>query len=91
MKKVFLSIALVLLSLTSLQAQITLLKPAGGEVFRAGTSNDLKWDTTGTNGQWFVFQFGTSPSGPWTNLPLPNGLDHVLDSTVVPEIGRAHV
>ncbi len=63
---------------------LTLLKPAGGEVFRAGTSQDLRWDTTGTNGSWFVFQFATSPNGPWENLSLPNGLNHVVDSTTIP-------
>ncbi len=63
---------------------VTLLKPAGGEVFRAGTSQDLRWDTTGTNGAWFVFQFATTPNGPWDNLPLPNGVNHIVDSTTIP-------
>lgn len=82
-------ILLVLLSICSLSVlaqptSITLLKPAGGETYRAGTSNDFRWDTTGTNGSRFVFQFSTTPNGPWDNLPLPNGVSNVLDSTSIP-------
>ncbi len=87
MQRIFLFALLMCSCLSTafaLPSTITLLKPAGGEVFRAGTSQDFRWDTTGTNGAWFVFQFGTSPSGPWENLPLPNGVNHVLDSTTIP-------
>jgi hypothetical protein len=52
---------------------VQLRKPAGGETFRAGTSQDLEWwwDTTGASTVYPVwrFQFGTSPTGPWQDLP----------------------
>ncbi len=52
---------------------VQLRKPAGGEIFRAGTSQDLEWwwDTTGASTVYPVwrFQFGTSPTGPWQDLP----------------------
>ncbi len=56
---------------------IRLIKPNGGEEFRAGTSQDLQWDTTGTYRSRFRFQFGTSATGPWTDLA---GATNVLDS-----------
>ncbi len=87
MRQLLLHVLVLCAALTiasSAPSTVTLLKPAGGEVFRAGTSQDIRWDTTGTNGSWFVFQFGTTQNGPWSNLPLPNGLDHVLDSTSIP-------
>ncbi len=58
---------------------VKLIRPNGGEVFRAGTSEDIVWDTTLSDtyrARW-AFQFGTSPSGPWTDLP---GASNVLDS-----------
>jgi len=61
-----------------------LLAPAGGEKYKAGTSQTLRWDTTSANGKRFIFQFGTSQSGPWTNLPLPGKNTYVLDSTTIP-------
>jgi hypothetical protein len=54
-----------------------LLNPNGGEVFRAGTSQDLRWDTTGTLGMRWRFQFSTSPNGPWLDL---TGATNILDS-----------
>jgi len=57
-----------------------ILSPGGSalESYRAGSSYDLVWDTTTTTlGQRFRFQFGTSPSGPWTDLA---GATNVLDS-----------
>lgn len=56
---------------------VKLTAPKGGETFRAGSSQDIKWDTTGTLGAYWTFQFGTSPEGPWTNLP---GASKRLDS-----------
>ncbi len=46
---------------------------AQGLTFRAGSSQDLRWDTTDVNGirtynQRFTFQWSTTPTGPWTNL-----------------------
>ena len=63
---------------------VRLIKPAGGETFRAGSSQTLQWDTTGTNGQWFLFQWAASKDGPWTNIPLPGTAKFVVDSTKVP-------
>ncbi|MFM7158380.1 MAG: hypothetical protein ACKO0Y_11250, partial [Bacteroidota bacterium] len=57
-----------------------ILSPGGTqfESYRAGSSYDLVWDTTTTTlGQRFKFQFGTSPSGPWTDL---TGATNVPDS-----------
>ncbi|HRP02648.1 MAG TPA: T9SS type A sorting domain-containing protein [Candidatus Kapabacteria bacterium] len=56
---------------------VTLLFPKGGESFRAGSSQNIKWDTTGTLGASWTFQFGTSKEGPWTNL---QGAVNKLDS-----------
>lgn len=56
---------------------VKLIYPNGGEKFRAGTSVDIKWDTTGTYRSRFAFQFGLSPNGPWTTDPR---LINVLDS-----------
>lgn len=55
--------------LSAAPTSVTLKKPAGGEKFRTGTSQDLTWDTTGTYMALWTFQFATSPSGPWTTLP----------------------
>jgi hypothetical protein len=63
---------------------VRLIKPAGGEVFRAGSSQTLQWDTTGTNGQWFKFQWATAKDGPWTDISLPGTAKFVLDSTRIP-------
>lgn len=46
---------------------------AQGLTFRAGTSQDLRWDTTDVQGNRtyrsrFTFQWSTTPTGPWTNL-----------------------
>lgn len=54
-----------------------LLTPNGGEIFRAGTSQDLVWDTTGTLGMRWRFQFSTSANGPWEDL---TGATNILDS-----------
>lgn len=56
---------------------VKLTSPKGGETFRAGSSQDIKWDTTGTLSAYWTFQFGTSPNGPWTTLP---GASKKLDS-----------
>ncbi len=54
-----------------------LISPNGGETFRPGTSQDLRWDTTGTFRARWRFQFGPSPIGPWTDVP---GATSVVDS-----------
>lgn len=56
---------------------VTLVSPNGGESYRPGTSQDLRWDTTGTFRARWRFLFGTTPTGPWTVLP---GAENVLDS-----------
>ncbi|MBX3042644.1 MAG: T9SS type A sorting domain-containing protein [Candidatus Kapabacteria bacterium] len=56
---------------------VRLINPAGGEVYRPGVSIDLVWDTTGTLGARWTFQFATSADGPWTNLPAAS---NILDS-----------
>jgi len=70
---------LVLADATAQQITVRLLKPAGGEVFRPGISEDLVWDTTGYPGIYptWRFQFATSPTGPWTDL---QGATAVKDS-----------
>ncbi len=58
---------------------VRLIRPNGGDVFRAGTSEDIVWDTTLSDtyrARW-AFQFGISPDGPWTDL---TGASNVLDS-----------
>lgn len=76
-------VALLLLTVflaAELNAQpqsVRLLYPNGGEKFRAGSSVDIRWDTTGTYRSRFAFQFGTSSSGPWTTI---SNLSNVLDS-----------
>ncbi|MCX7909885.1 MAG: T9SS type A sorting domain-containing protein [Ignavibacteria bacterium] len=57
--------------------KVRLTHPKGGEKFRAGSSVDITWDTTGTYRSRFAFQFGTSPTGPWTTI---SNLANVLDS-----------
>lgn len=61
------------------QITVRLKKPAGGETFRPGTSQDLEWDTTAYPGIYptWRFQFSTSPTGPWTDL---QGATAVKDS-----------
>lgn len=64
---------------TAQQITVRLIKPAGGEVFRPGVSEDLVWDTSAYPGIYptWRFQFATSPTGPWTDLP---GATAVKDS-----------
>ncbi len=69
----FTSLALLLSQPTS----IRLTYPNGGEVFRPGYSETIRWNTNGTYRSRFAFQFGTSPTGPWTTIP---NLSNVLDS-----------
>lgn len=64
-------------ALNSQPSSVRLIFPNGGEKFRAGTSVDIIWDTTGTYRSRFTFQFGTSPTGPWTTI---SNLANVLDS-----------
>ncbi len=75
----FLLCAVMIAAASAQQITVRLKKPAGGEVFRAGRSEDLEWDTTGYPGVYptWRFQFATSPTGPWSDLP---GLSAVKDS-----------
>ncbi|MFN3306058.1 MAG: hypothetical protein ACK42Z_02595, partial [Candidatus Kapaibacteriota bacterium] len=72
----FLSLILTM-GLKSQPSSVRLLNPNGGEKFRAGSSVDIRWDTTGTYRSRFAFQFGTSSTGPWTII---SNLSNVLDS-----------
>lgn len=65
------------LSVVAQPTSVKLLNPAGGENYRPGASIDLRWDTTGTLGARWTFQFATSPNGPWNNLPSAT---NILDS-----------
>ncbi|MDZ4745431.1 MAG: hypothetical protein SGJ05_05460 [bacterium] len=57
---------------------VRLIEPGGNNrTFRVGQSVDVRWDTTNTFRKRFRFEFGMSPTGPWTILP---GLSNVLDS-----------
>lgn len=79
-KTLFIALVLEFASLSLLQSQPTsvrLIYPNGGEVFRPGYSESIRWDTAGTYRSRFAFQFGTSPTGPWTTIP---NLSNVLDS-----------
>ncbi len=81
MQRLILAAVFVLLGWSAASAQsptqCTLISPNGGETFRPGTSQDLRWDTTGTSRARWRFLFGTSPAGPWTQLVRA---DNVLDS-----------
>ncbi|MFM8281648.1 MAG: hypothetical protein ACKN9Y_08670, partial [Bacteroidota bacterium] len=66
--------------------RITTPGGAAGEVYRAGTSYDIRWDTTTTKlGRVYKFQFAQSKTGPWTDLP---GATSVKDSNVSSTIRR---
>ncbi|MFN8359028.1 MAG: T9SS type A sorting domain-containing protein [Candidatus Kapaibacterium sp.] len=66
---------------------VKLLSPgkAAGEKYRAGNSYDISYDTTGNFRQRFRFEFGTSPTGPWTVLP---GAGNVIDSNASGTVRR---
>ena len=66
---------------------IRILSPgnvAGGQ-YRAGNSYDILYDTVGTFRSRFRFQFGTSITGPWTDLA---GATNVIDSNASSSIRR---
>lgn len=72
MNRIFLyAIVMIALGLSAISqpTSVTLKTPAGGEIYRPGTSQPIVWDTTGTYRAVWTFQFATSPNGPWTNLP----------------------
>ncbi|MBI3260610.1 MAG: hypothetical protein HYZ54_14220 [Ignavibacteriae bacterium] len=82
MSRLVLTLMAFILGTAAMFAQptsITLISPGKnvGEEYRAGSSNDITYDTAGTYRSRFRFQFGTSAAGPWTNLV---GLTSVLDS-----------
>jgi len=78
MQKFFLTlIALFAITFTSNAQVAKLISPNGGEVFRTGTSQLLSWDTTGTAGMTWRFQFSTTPNGPWENLV---GATNIVDA-----------
>jgi hypothetical protein len=70
-------LALLTVDVFAQPTQIRLFYPNGGEKFRAGSSVDIVWDTSGTYRSRFAFQFGTSPNGPWSTI---SNLANVLDS-----------
>lgn len=61
------------------QSALKILSPGGttGEVYRPGVAVDIKYDTIGNYRKHFKFEFGTSPTGPWTPLA---GVSDVIDS-----------
>ncbi|MBK7184604.1 MAG: T9SS type A sorting domain-containing protein [Ignavibacteria bacterium] len=52
--------------------------PNGGETFRPGSTQEMRWDTAGTFRARWRFKYGTSPAGPWTTLAGQTA--NVLDS-----------
>ena len=56
---------------------VSLRFPNGGETFRPGSTQELRWDTAGTFRARWRFRFATSMTGPWTTLTGPS---NVLDS-----------
>lgn len=56
----------------------TLQSPNGGETYRPGSTQVVKWDTTGIpQSMRWTFQIGQTKDGPWTDL---TGLANVKDS-----------
>ena len=70
-------ICLTATSLAQNPSSCSIRTPSGGETFRPGTTQEMRWDTAGTFRARWRFLFGTSPAGPWTAL---TGLTNVLDS-----------
>ncbi len=64
-------------SLAQNPSSCSIRTPNGGETFRPGTTQEMRWDTAGTFRARWRFLFGTTPAGPWTPL---TGLTNVLDS-----------
>ncbi|MCX6141235.1 MAG: hypothetical protein NTX15_10485 [Candidatus Kapabacteria bacterium] len=52
--------------------------PNGGESFRPGSTQEMRWDTAGTFRARWRFKYGSSPAGPWTTLTGQTA--NVLDS-----------
>jgi len=52
--------------------------PNGGESFRPGSTQEMRWDTAGTFRARWRFKYGTTPAGPWTTLVGQTA--NVLDS-----------
>ena len=69
---------------------IRLLSPGRtpGETYRAGNSYDITYDTVGTFRSRFKFQFGTTATGPWTDLL---GSTNVIDSNASGQVRRGLV
>ncbi len=68
-------------SVIAVAAGPKILTPGGktGETYRAGWSYDISWDTTASPiGSRYKFQFGTSATGPWSDLA---GATNVIHST----------
>lgn len=57
-------------------ASLRLTAPSTGRVYVAGTTATIEWDTTGTRGLRYKFQFGTSIDGPWTDI---QGAENITD------------
>lgn len=88
MKALFL-MAAALTTAAAVMAQPTakILSPGGkpGEIYRAGNSYDIVYDTAGNYRQRFKFQFGTSADGPWTDLA---GATNIIDSNASGTVRR---
>lgn len=57
-------------------ASLRLTAPITGQAYIVGTSVDIAWDTTGTRGLRYKFQFSTSIEGPWTDI---QGAENITD------------
>ena len=68
---------MVLIASAQNPSSVTLRFPNGGETFRPGSTQELRWDTAGTFRARWRFLFATSMTGPWTALTGPS---NVLDS-----------
>ncbi|MBI3258910.1 MAG: T9SS type A sorting domain-containing protein, partial [Ignavibacteriae bacterium] len=53
---------------TAAGGNIKITYPNGGESFEGFSAQDIKYDTSNTFGMTFKFQFGTTQSGPWTDI-----------------------
>lgn len=57
-------------------ASLRLTAPSTGRAYIAGSTANIEWDTTGTRGLRYKFQFATSIEGPWTDV---QGAEDITD------------
>lgn len=60
----------------SVNVMLTSPGATAGEKYVKNTQVDIRWDTTGTKGQHFMFEYGTSITGPWAVI---DGATDVVD------------